>query len=105
MRSGLKIAGALAFVLLLAACVAGSAESHHAAAGGWISQLFLGLWHGILAPFMLIVSVVNAVRPRTLPWTVHMYETAGTGIAYDVGFYFGVLGGPGAVLGGWSRRV
>src|SRR5579862_4806318 len=98
MRSGLKIAGALAFVLLLAACVAGSAELHHAAAGGWLSQLFLGLWHGILAPFMLIVSVVNAVRPHTLPWTVHMYETAGTGIAYDVGFYFGVLGGPGAVL-------
>jgi hypothetical protein len=104
MRAGLKIAGILVLLCLLAACVAGSAESHHAAASGWISQLFLGFWQGILAPFMLVAEVVNVVRPNTLPWSVHMYETAGTGIAYDVGFYFGVLGGPGAILGGWSRR-
>jgi hypothetical protein len=104
MRSGWKIAGALALVLLLAACVAGSEESHHAAASGWVSQLFLGFWHGIIGPFMLIVEVVNVFRPHTLPWTVHFYETAGTGVAYDVGFYFGLLGGPGAILGGWSRR-
>jgi hypothetical protein len=25
-------------------------------------------------------------------------------VAYDVGFYFGLLGGPGVLLGGWSRR-
>jgi len=104
MRSGLKIAGAIGLVLLLAACVAGSAESHQAAAGGALSQLLLGFWHGLIGPFMLIVEVVNAIRPHTLPWAVHFYETAGTGIAYDIGFYFGLLGGPGAILGGWSRR-
>ncbi len=104
MRSGLKIAGAIGLVLLLAACVAGSPESHHAAAGGALSQLLLGFWHGIIGPFMLIVEVVNAIRPHTLPWTVHFYETACTGIAYDIGFYFGLLSGPGAILGGWRRR-
>ncbi len=103
MRTSLKIAGALAVVLLLAACVAGSAESHQAAAGGPVSQLCLGFWHGMISPFMLIVEVVNAFRPHTLPWTVHMFETAGTGVAYDVGFYFGLLSGPGAAWG-WSRR-
>src|SRR5579872_614050 len=103
MRSPLKLGGALVLVLLLTACVAGSAESHHAAAGGWISQLALGFWHGIIAPFMLIVEVVDLFAPHLLPWTVHMFET-GTGVPYDVGFYFGLLGGPGAIFGGWRRR-
>ena len=47
---------------------------------------------------------INHFAPHALPWQLHMYETTGTGWAYDVGFYFGLLGGPGAVLGGWSRR-
>ena len=104
MRSGLKIAGAILLVLALAACVAGSEESHHAAASGALSQLLLGFWHGIIGPFMLIVEVVNAVRPHTLPWTVHFYEAAGTGIAYEIGFYFGLVSGPGAIIGRWARR-
>jgi hypothetical protein len=104
MRSGWKIAGALTLVLLLAACVAGSDESHHAAAAGLVSQLFLGFWHGIISPFMLIVEVVNMIRPHTLPWNVHMFETAGTGVPYDVGFYFGLLSGPGAAWGASRRR-
>jgi len=90
--------------LALTACVAGSAEAQHAAAGGWIAQLFLGFWHGIIAPFMLIVEVVDAFAPHLLPWTVRMYEPGATGVAYDVGFYFGLLGGPGAIFGGWRRR-
>jgi len=103
-RASLKIAGALALVLLLAACVAGSEESHRAVAGGWVSQLFLGFWHGMISPFMLIVEVVNTIRPHTLPWTVRMFETAGTGVPYDVGFYFGLLSGPGAAWGASRRR-
>jgi hypothetical protein len=102
-RASLKTAGAVALVLLLSACVAGSAESHQAASGGLVSQLFLGFWHGMISPFMLIVEVVNTFRPHTLPWTVRMFETQGTGAAYDVGFYFGLLSGPGAAWG-WSRR-
>jgi len=104
MRAALKIGGALLLVLVLAACVAGSEESHRAAAGGALSQLLLGFWHGIIGPFMIIVEVVNAIRPHTRPWTVHFYETSGTGIAYDIGFYFGLIGGPGAIIGRWARR-
>jgi hypothetical protein len=104
MRHLPKIAGFAVILLLLSACVAGSAESHHAAAGGVVSQLLLGFWHGIIGPFTLIGEVINALAPHLLPWTVHMYEPAGTGVAYDVGFYFGLLGGPGVIFGGWSRR-
>jgi hypothetical protein len=91
-------------LLALSACVAGSEESHHAVAGGLLSQILLGFWQGIIAPATLLVEVINHFAPKALPWQLHMYETTGTGWAYDVGFYFGLLGGPGAVLGGWSRR-
>ncbi len=103
-RLFLRIAGLVAIALALVACAAGSDASHHAAAGGLVSQLFLGLWHGIIAPVALLVEVVNLLSPHTLPWQMRLYEPSGTGVAYDVGFYFGLLGGPGVVLGGWSRR-
>jgi hypothetical protein len=103
MQRFIKIASAATLVLALAACAAGSADSHHAAAGGLFSQLLLGFWHGIIAPLMLIVEVVNRLVPHLLPWNVRMYETSATGAAYDVGFYFGLLGGPGAIFGGWRR--
>ncbi len=99
-----KLAGLTIVVLALGACAAGSDASHHAAAGGMVSQLFLGLWHGIIAPVALVVEVVNVLSPHTLPWQMRLYEASGTGVAYDVGFYFGILGGPGLILGGWSRR-
>lgn len=104
MRTFAKIAGLGLLLVLVAACVPGSAESHQAAAGGWISQLLLGFWQGIIAPLTLLGEVVNKFAPHALPWTLHMYETTGASMPYDVGFYFGLLGGPGAILGGWSRR-
>jgi hypothetical protein len=103
-RNLAKLAGLTLLLLALGACVAGSAESHHAAAGGLLSQGLLGFWHGIIAPATLLVEVINHFAPHALPWDLHMYEATGTGWAYDVGFYFGLLGGPGAVFGGWSRR-
>jgi hypothetical protein len=99
-----KIAAFAVLLLVLSACVAGSEESHHAAAGGLLSQGLLGFWHGIIAPLTLLGEVINALAPHILPWTVHMYEPAGTGWAYDVGFYLGLVGGPGVIFGGFSRR-
>jgi hypothetical protein len=99
-----KLAGLMLVALTLSACAAGSDASHHAASAGMVSQLFLGLWHGIIAPVALLVEVVNVLSPHTLPWQMRLYEPSGTGVAYDVGFYFGILGGPGMILGGWSRR-
>jgi hypothetical protein len=99
----LIIAGAVGLALALSACAAGSAESQHAASGGILSELLLGFWHGLIAPLMLIVEVIDRFAPHLLPWTVRMYESRGTGVLYDVGFYFGLVGSP-LVAAGWSRR-
>ena len=87
--------------LLLAACAAGSAESSHAMAGGVLSQLVLGFWHGLIAPLTLLVEVIRKLAPGVVPWPWRLYELKNTSVAYDVGFYFGRAGGPAAV---WSRR-
>src|ERR1700761_1249478 len=86
--------GAVCLVLSLAACAAGSGESQHAASGGIIAQLLLGFWHGLIAPVMLIVEVIDKFAPHLLPWSVRIYEARGTGVIYDVGFYFGLVGSP-----------
>ena len=80
--------------LALAACVAGSAESHHAAGSGGVSQFVLGLWHGLIAPVTLLVEVVNRFAPKALPWTAHLFEASNTGFLYDIGFYLGMVGSP-----------
>jgi hypothetical protein len=90
--------------LALAACAAGSAESEHAASGGFIAQLALGFWHGLIAPIMLIVEIVDKLAPHLLPWSVKFYEARGTGVVYDVGFYLGLMGSPVLVLYRRPRR-
>jgi hypothetical protein len=80
--------------LALCACVAGSGESHHAAAGGFVSQFLLGLWHGIIAPLTLLVEIINRLAPNALPWKPRMYEPSATGWLYDLGFYLGLVGSP-----------
>lgn len=104
MRRSLKIASALVCVLLLGACVAGSSESGHAASSGELAQFFLGIWHGLIGPVMLIVEVINRLAPHVLPWSVRFYEPKGTGVVYDVGFCLGLAGSPVALLSGLSRR-
>ena len=104
MKQTFKVVGALAIVLALSACAAGSPESQHAAAGGVLSQFVLGFWHGMIAPVTLIIEVVNLLSPHTLPWSTHLYEAKDTAVPYDVGFYLGLVGGPSIVWTGWSRR-
>ena len=84
------VGGALA----LSGCIAGSAASHHAAGGGFFLQLILGAWHGVIAPVTLIVEIINHFAPSLLPWRAQLYETHATGVAYDIGFYLGLAGGP-----------
>jgi hypothetical protein len=99
-----RIAGAAVVVLALSACVAGSGESAHAASGGVLSQLLLGFWHGVIAPVTLIGEIINRFAPNALPWRVHLYETKAVGVAYDLGFYLGLAGGPTVIGSRWSRR-
>jgi hypothetical protein len=102
-KRALAVAG-LVGLLALGACVAGSTESQHAASGGLLSQLLLGFWHGLIAPVMLILEVIDKFAPHLLPWHVGFYETRGSSVAYDVGFYFGLIGSPLLIGAGWSRR-
>jgi hypothetical protein len=104
MSRAVTIACAAAALMALAACAAGSAESQHAAAGGLLSQLMLGVWHGLIAPVMLIVEVVDKLAPHLLPWSVRFYEAKATGAAYDVGFYLGLVGSPVFIGSRWRRR-
>ena len=104
MKRTVQIACAVAVMMALSACVAGSAESEHAAASGVWQQLLLGLWHGLIAPVTLIVEVINRFWPHALPWTLRLYESRDTGVAYDVGFYFGLVGSPSIVWTRWSSR-
>ena len=103
MRPALTFAGAAVLLLVLAACAAGSAASHEAAANGDIPQFLLGVWHGIIAPVTLIVEIVNRLAPSALPWRLQLYEASNTGVAYDLGFYLGLAGGP-PIIFSWSRR-
>ena len=100
-RRAAAIAVALIAVLALSACAAGSAESGHAADGGAIAVLALGFWHGMIAPVMLIVEIIDKFAPHLLPWDVRFYEARGTGVVYDIGFYIGLMGSPVLV---YSRR-
>lgn len=89
--------------LALAGCIAGTEASHQAAAGGLVSQLLLGLWHGIIAPVALVIEIINRFMPGVLPWHAQLYETHATGVAYDIGFYVGMAGGPLAASSRWRR--
>ncbi|HXQ15649.1 MAG TPA: hypothetical protein VN814_13595 [Caulobacteraceae bacterium] len=104
MKRTLIVVGLAGLVLTLAACAAGSAESQHAASGGVLGQLLLGFWHGLIAPVMLIVEVIDKFAPHLLPWSVRFYESRGTGVVYDVGFYFGLVGSPLLAHTGWRSR-
>jgi hypothetical protein len=99
-RKGIILAVGLA--LLLAACAAGSPDARQAAAAGPLTQLVLGFWHGLIAPITLIVEVIQKFFPGVLPipqpWK--MYEASASGVPYDIGFYFGLAGGP---VFGYSR--
>jgi len=103
MRPITKTVCAGVVLLALDACTAGSAASHAAASGGDLPQFLLGVWHGLIAPVTLIIEVINRLAPHVLPWSVHMYESKNVGVAYDVGFFLGMGGGP-SILWGWSRR-
>ncbi len=97
MKTVAKSIGVGAILLCLGACAAGSTDAHVAAAGGDIPQFFLGLWHGIIAPFTLIAEIINRLAPHLLPWRPRFFEQD-AGVAYDLGFFLMISGGPHLVL-------
>ena len=102
-RTVVKVGIAAVVLLCLSACAAGSTDARAAALGGDIPQFFLGLWHGFIAPITLIVEIINKLAPHVLPWNPRMFES-GSGIAYDLGFFLTLSGGPHIVIHTWRRR-
>ena len=94
----------LAFASTLSACAAGSAEARQSVDGGLLAQFLLGVWHGIIAPAILLLEVTNRVAPKLLPWTAQFYEVRGTQVEYDVGFYIGLTCSPIFAWTRWSSR-
>jgi hypothetical protein len=94
MKQTSRIAVVVMVMLTLAACAAGSPQSAQATGGGPIALLALGIWHGIIAPITLIVEIINRFAPGFIPVHWRMYETGASSALYDLGFYFGLAGGP-----------
>jgi len=88
------IVGLFFLVFLLGACAAGvNPEVGVAAEGGDVAGLWLGLWHGIIAPLTFLISLFTD--------NVNIYEVHNNGNWYDFGFVIGagILFG-GGFLGG-----
>lgn len=85
----------------LTACAAGTPDATHTAAGGPLSELVLGFWHGLIAPITLLVEVIHRYIPGVIPLSWRLYEGSGVGVPYDIGFYFGLAGGPSFLF--WRR--
>ena len=103
MNRSVRVACATVVLVGLGACAAGSREAMSAASGGDLPQFLLGVWHGLIAPAMLMIEVINRLFPHVLPWTVRMFEVNGTGVVYDVGFYLGLAGSPALFVSRWRR--
>lgn len=58
-----------------------------------IPGFLMGIWHGILAPYTLIVRLFL---------DVDMYAIPNTGIGYDAGFLLGIIG---AIPFGWLAII
>lgn len=80
-------------LLTLTSCAAGpNAQEGVAPPGGEVAGFWLGLWHGIIAPFTFVVSLFSD--------TVSLYEVNNNGNWYNFGFILGAgvfLGGGGSV--------
>jgi len=76
--------------LLLTGCTfAGDSSAITQGTPGFI----MGLWHGIIAPYTLIVRFFL---------DIHMYAIPNTGIGYDAGFLLGIIG---AIPLGWLATL
>lgn len=72
-------AGLMAALLLLGAC---AADANAAAAGGSDAGFWFGLWHGLITPVTLIVSLFSD--------DVGIYEVRNSGAWYDFGYVLGL---------------
>jgi hypothetical protein len=84
MKASLILLGLLLLLLIaLTGCapsanqLKGTAIDHGGTAGFW-----LGLWHGFIAPFIVVISLFRS--------DLNIYEVHNNGAWYNLGFLFGV---------------
>jgi len=83
-----KILYSLSFVLLiliLSGCLPGGGHYSPVKPAGFFS----GIWHGWIAPFILILSIFSP--------GLTIYESFNTGWWYDFGFYISIIAGFGSI--------
>ena len=69
-------------LLLLSACAAGpNTLANVSAHSGGLAGFWMGLWHGIIAPFTFIISLFSD--------NVNLYEVHNNGGWYNFGFVLG----------------
>jgi hypothetical protein len=95
MKKALVLILVAVLLLTLAGCAASpNALTNTPDASGKVAGFWLGLWHGIIAPFTLIISLFSK--------TVVMYEVHNNGAWYNFGFLLGMIilcgGGGGGVV-------
>lgn len=95
LRARIALLAVLGAVLFLSSCAAGpnaAAGTGEDPAGFW-----LGLWHGIIFPVTLVISLFTD--------NVSVYEVANAGNWYDFGFFLGVAMSLGGSAGGAGVRA
>jgi len=70
-------------LLVLTACTAGGRSANDPAG------FFMGIWHGWIAPFVLIFSFFNE--------DLMIYEIHNVGFWYNLGFYMAIISGFGSL--------
>jgi hypothetical protein len=95
MRSSLAPVVLLLLLLnILGGCAPGANQSAGAASGhGTVAGFWLGLWHGFIAPFVLVVSLFKN--------NLSIYEVHNNGLWYNFGYLFGVA----CFFGGGGNRT
>jgi len=77
-------------ILLLAGCTfAGDSSALTDGTPGFL----IGIWHGIIAPYTLVVRFFLDIQ---------MYAVPNTGLGYDAGFLLGIIG---AIPLGWLATL
>lgn len=81
-------------MLILQSCAPGANEQVHIAnAEGQLAGFWLGVWHGIIAPFTFVISLFSD--------KVGLYEAHNNGGWYNFGFVIGLS----VIFGSSGRRA
>ena len=89
MTSTLRLLVPLALVLLIAGCGFATTDASVLDPPGF----FLGVWHGLLAPWTLILRLFFDIK---------MYAFPNSGWLYDFGFLIGIVG---SIHIGWIATI